>query len=252
MPDTGHLRNGGADPRCGVRPYGADDVALRRWADIIERIAGDQRERPSRRWIEHRYVLRVDDPGPFDAIDFLPSKRFELDGIFGPDVLQASKEPVAVPGDSGVAIRPRQCRVVDVTHGAVEREVVGAQQDRHLEANLRDAQDRERWRCGFAQCPPPGGDAFRVPEAQVRYRGPLERRRLEERKPLELVPSARGAVDVQRAARHQAHKPERPRSAFHEQTETALPYPIDGRSSLHSLRPPGALLRGERPDAATA
>ena len=56
--------------------------------------------------------------------------------------------------------------------------------------------------------------------------------RLEDRKPLELVPGARCAVDVQRAARHQAHNPERPRGAFHEQTETALPYPIVGRQQL--------------------
>ena len=56
-----------------------------------------------------------------------------------------------MPGDSGVAIRSRQCRVLDMTHGAVEREVVGARQDRHLEADLRDAQDRERRRCRFVQ-----------------------------------------------------------------------------------------------------
>ena len=34
--------------------------------------------------------------------------------------------------------------------------------------------------------------------------------------------------------------------AFHEQTETALPYPIVGRSSRHSRRPPRSILRGER------
>ena len=137
---------------------------------------------------------------------------------FGPDVFQAAEEPVAVPGDSGVAIRPWQCRVVDVTHGAVEREVVGAPQDRHLEANLRDAQDRERRRCGFAQCPPPGADAFRVPEAQVWCWGLMERRRLEDRKPLEFVPGARCTVDVQRAARHQAHETEGPGGAFQAST----------------------------------
>lgn len=113
---------------------------------MVKRITRDQRQRARWRRVEHRYVLRVDDPGPFDAIDLLPSKRFELDGISEPDVFQASKEPVAMPGDSGVAIGARQGRVVDVTHGAIERHVVGARQDRHLEANLADAQDRERWR----------------------------------------------------------------------------------------------------------
>ena len=110
-----------------------------------------------------RSVRRGTSPSP---------KRLELDDVFRRDVFQASKEPVAVPGDSGVAIRPRQCRVFDVTDGAVEREVVGALQDGHFEMDLRDAQHRERRRCRFARGLPPGGDALQIPEAQV-WRGGL-------------------------------------------------------------------------------
>ena len=150
------------------------------------------------------------------------------------------KNPSRCPAIPELPSVPGSCRVVDVTHGPVERDVVGAPQDRHLEANLRDAQDRERRRRGFAQGLPPGGDAFRAPQAQVWCRGLLERGRLEERKPVELVPSSRCTVDVQRAARHQARDTERPRGAFDEQTETALRYSIDGLSSLHSRRPPGS------------
>ena len=83
-----------------VDTHGADDEPLRRWTDVVERIARDQRERPPRRRVEDGHVLRVDDPGPFNAVYLLPSKRFELDGITGRDVFQTSEEPIPVPGDS--------------------------------------------------------------------------------------------------------------------------------------------------------
>ena len=166
--------------------------------------------------------------------NLLLSQGLELDGVTRRDVFQASEKPVAVAGDTRVAIRPRQCRAVDVTDGAVERGVIGARQDCHLQANLRDAQDRERGRRGFAQCPPPGADTFRVPEAQIWCLGLLERGRLEDRKPLEFPPSPHCTVDGQRAVRNQAHYAGRPRDAFRENAETAHRYPSDGLSRLHS------------------
>ena len=110
----------------------------------IERVTGDQRERAHRCRVEHPHVFRVRRPIRVHAVHLLPLKGFELDAIARADVLQSPEEPVAVPGDSGVAVRSRQCSVFDVTHRSVEHEVVGARQHCHFESDLRDAQDRER------------------------------------------------------------------------------------------------------------
>ena len=240
---TGGGRHGSGEP-CGpdgrvllsfpCYPSGPDDEALRCWTDVIERVARDQRERTRGRRVEHGHILWRHDPGPFDAVHLLLSQSLELDGVTRRDVFQASEKPVAVAGDTRVAIRPRQWRTVDVTDGAVERGVIGARQDCHFQANLRDAQDREGGRRGFAQCPPPGADTFRVPEAQIWCLGLLERDRLEDRKPLEFPPSPHCTVDGQRTVRNQAHYAGRPRDAFRENAETAHRYPSDGLSRLHS------------------
>ena len=231
--------------RGGVGTHGADDVALRRWTDVVERIARDQRDRARRR--SGRAPIRPPGRRPRPVrrgtAPCLAASRARW--VTGPDVFQASEEPVAVPGDSGVAIRPRQCRTVDVTHCAVEREVVGARRDRHLEANLRDAHDRERRRCGIVRRAPPGADALGVPKAQVRCGGLCSAAgciaaacSASGGEALEFLPGAHDTVAFQRAPRHQAHKAEHPGRAFrpHHGPPVAggLPYRTELRTGFHS------------------
>jgi hypothetical protein len=55
-------------------------------------------------------------------------QRLELDRVAGGDILQPSEKPIAMTGDP--TIRARECGVIDVFHGAIEDEIVGARQHR--------------------------------------------------------------------------------------------------------------------------
>src|SRR6185295_19670636 len=105
--------------RCVRGKNGSHDEPLWRRADEIERIAGDQRQRPDRGGIENRDILRVDNPRPFDPIDLVDANRFELDDITGTDVFQAAEVPVTMSGNARVAVRTRPRRLIDVTEAAI-------------------------------------------------------------------------------------------------------------------------------------
>src|SRR5687768_12951363 len=49
-------------PRCasGLHAFGCDDEAFGRWSDVVERIAGDERQRGRGRRGQHLNVARID------------------------------------------------------------------------------------------------------------------------------------------------------------------------------------------------
>ena len=97
------------------------------------------------------------------------------------------------------------------------------------QAVMRSGSQRLRSGTGSPAAPPPGG----AQTARARVERPRYPR-------------------VQRGGTSPGTHSQRPRSAFHQQTETALGHPIFGRSSLHSRQTSPCILRGERPDGATA
>src|SRR5688572_12499932 len=72
--------------------YGTDDKPLGGRAVEIERVARYQRQRPYGRGVQHRDVLRVDDPRSLDAIDVRPLECVELDPVARGNVLQSPEE----------------------------------------------------------------------------------------------------------------------------------------------------------------
>src|SRR6185436_8183684 len=55
----------------GPGQHGADDEAPRGRTDVVEGIAGDQRQCARGRRVEHRDVVGANDPGSLDAIEYL-------------------------------------------------------------------------------------------------------------------------------------------------------------------------------------
>src|SRR4051794_12541955 len=91
-----------------------DDEPARRGADEVERVTRDQRQRRRRGGVQHRDIVRVDDPRSLDPIDVLAVQRVDLYGVTDRDVLQSPEEAVAVAGDAEVPIRSRWRGTLDV------------------------------------------------------------------------------------------------------------------------------------------
>ncbi len=207
-------------PLVGPRQHGADDEALRGRTDVIEGIAGDQRQGARRRRVEHRDGFRINDPGSLDAIGLLSVGGLEFDHIALGDVFQPTEEPVPVAGNAGIAIRSRQCRVFDVPDGAIERAVVSARQHRHFEPEPRDPEHRERNGRVLAHRLAPRDDPLGRPQRLIRSAGPCrdilmrhETRHIEARR--------RGGPQVVRAPHHEPRDPEEPGRSLDEQKKAA-------------------------------
>src|SRR5262249_53423287 len=112
---------------------GLHDEALRRRADEVEGIAGDERHQASRGRSDHLGIVGTDDGELVHAEATHPAAKRQLQHVPGGDVLQDSEEPVAVAGDSDVARVGRPDGALDVAHAAVQRPLVGALEHRDLE-----------------------------------------------------------------------------------------------------------------------
>ena len=77
--------------------HGTNDEPAGSGAHVVEGVAGDQRQHPGGRRIQHRDVLRVDHPRPLDAIGLLSIERVEFDGVAPDNVLQSRKKPSLCP-----------------------------------------------------------------------------------------------------------------------------------------------------------
>src|SRR3954447_7481903 len=222
----GSSRNGStpANGEYASRPIasekGADDEALWRGADVIEGIAGHERQRPRAGRIQDGDVRRVDHPRALHAIDLLSVERFELDLVARNDVLEPSEEAVTMAGDARVSLRSGKRRVVDVTDTAIERAVVGAGQHWHLEADFRDSHDGERSGRGRDQGRAPGADPHRRPEGLVGRPG-LPGGSLKRSEPFEIVPGLAGRTHVEHSQHHQAGNPEGPARSLGSQKKPA-------------------------------
>ena len=140
--------------------FGPDDESLRGRADEIERVTRNQRQARAwacRRAPRHR---RASQPSTLDPVDLLSVVRFEFDDVTGADVLEAAEEAVPVAGNPDIPVRAGQRRVSDVSDGAMERDLLGAWQHRHLETDRRDSQDADRRRPWRPECSAPGSDAL--------------------------------------------------------------------------------------------
>src|SRR4029078_6685746 len=87
----------------GSGAHCANDVALRRRADEIERIAGDERDGGTGRRVEGGDVFRLDGPATIDAVADDAVQRLDFEEIADANVLEGTEEPVAVRRDPRVA-----------------------------------------------------------------------------------------------------------------------------------------------------
>src|SRR3954470_7030308 len=150
-----------------VRPHGADDEALRGGADEIERIAGDERQRGLVRGVEHVDPGRRYDGHAAHDEALHAGSHPQLDDVVHGDVFQRAEEAVAMPGDARVAARAGRRRVGDPPEPPVERDLVGAGENRRLEAEPRDRENRDRRLGPHLQRLPERRDALRRPERGV-------------------------------------------------------------------------------------
>jgi hypothetical protein len=108
---------------------GVHDESLRRGADVIKRVARDERERVFRRLRQHREVCRPDDVRVLDAIAQLAARGVHEHVVTDADVTERPKKAVAVPRDRTVAGFPRSRRVGQMSRSAAQRRAVVALHD---------------------------------------------------------------------------------------------------------------------------
>src|SRR5688500_3410170 len=89
-------------------PLGVDDESLGRVSDVVERIAGDQREQGLRSLLEYRHVIGRHDRRFGHAIAVFGARGAEANLVADFDVSQRAEEAVAVAGNRAVAVLPRQ------------------------------------------------------------------------------------------------------------------------------------------------
>lgn len=89
----------------------ADDEAVRRGAYVVERVAGDERERGFRRRVEDGYLGWRHDAGVADDVGEVAVRSGDANVIAGADVLQRPEEGVAMGGKRDVAGVAGQRRV---------------------------------------------------------------------------------------------------------------------------------------------
>jgi hypothetical protein len=117
-----------------------DDEALRCRPDVVERIAGDQRQRISFERTQDRHVRWSDNPRVAHQVLEIAARRPHRQAIADPNVLQGTEEAVTVRGDSAVARFPWQRCVRKVAHRDVERARVVARHDRRQQPQSRNVQ----------------------------------------------------------------------------------------------------------------
>jgi hypothetical protein len=105
------------------------DEPLRRGADVKKRVARDERQRVSRRLLEHRDVRRPHDVRILDQIPQLAMRRPYEHVVTNADVTERAKKAVAMRRDRAVACFPRTRRVGQMSGGAVQRDAVVAFHD---------------------------------------------------------------------------------------------------------------------------
>ena len=200
--------------------------------------------------MEHRNILRVDNPGPFDTIDLCSVEGLELDGVAGCNVFQSSEEAVTVTRDARVSVRSRPRRVGDVTNGTIQRNVIRPFEHRHFEAHAGDAQDRERCRTGILEGVPPRRDALPRPEGLIWRIGLLRGRGLEHGEAIQQAPSSGDGIDLESTPGRDADDTDSPGGSLREQPPSRTPTfrrSIHGWRSYHSRSP----LPGENDSAAS-
>ena len=123
-------------------------------------------------------------------------------------------------GNAGIAIRSRQCRVLDVPDGAIERAVVGARQHRHFEPEPRDPEHGEWSGRGLAHRLAPRDDPLGGPQRLIRSARPW-RDILMRHETLDVEASRRVGPQVVGAPRHEPHDPEEPGRSLDEQKKAS-------------------------------
>ena len=91
--------------------FRVNDEPPRRRTDVVERIAGDQRQRRSRRSIQHPQLVWLDNRVANDAVSKRPALCGEADFITCLNAPKRPKKGVTMSGQGGVSFLPGQRRV---------------------------------------------------------------------------------------------------------------------------------------------
>jgi hypothetical protein len=113
---------------------------MRRRADVIERVAGDQRQRGLGGCFEHADIVRVHDLQRLHLIFERPAQRGEDDFVVHADVSQRPEKRVAMRGHRNVARPARHWRRRQVTRGAGKYAVIVALVNHYADSQPRNLQ----------------------------------------------------------------------------------------------------------------
>jgi hypothetical protein len=97
-----------------------DDEALRRRADVIERVAGDERQHVLRFGFEHREIGRHHDVRVLHLVQHLAVRRLHTDLVADADVAERAELLIAMRRDRAVAFFPGPRRIGQMSCRSVE------------------------------------------------------------------------------------------------------------------------------------
>ena len=89
-------------------------------------------------------VLRADDLDLVHDVRGLLLQRRKLHHVSQDNVLESAEDAVSMPRDPDIAVFPRFGGPADSTDPAIQGQLVGPLEDRDSQADLCDAQDRQR------------------------------------------------------------------------------------------------------------
>jgi hypothetical protein len=121
-----------------LEPISADDEALRRTADVRERIARDERQPRPAIWIEYPYISWVDHQHLSHTVLKVAMQGRQQQMITDAHALQPSEECVAMAGEGAVAVLSRERRVGKMTDSNSEHRLVIAFHDHSGKSHARN------------------------------------------------------------------------------------------------------------------
>ncbi len=123
---------------------GANDEPLRRGTDVVEGVAGDQRECGLTSGFEDPHVVGLNDPRRLDGVAVRRCRRRDPDQVAFADSPEPAEHPVPMARQRDIAHRTGHSTARDVTGGERKREVVISFHDHRLDPNPRDCDPTER------------------------------------------------------------------------------------------------------------
>jgi hypothetical protein len=127
-------------PRLYHHALGVHDEALRRVADVVEGIAGNQRQQVRAGWREHAQIVGLDNPRLTHPIAEISVQRAHAQLVAHPNVLQRPEQTIPMRRKCTVPPLPRLGRIRQVPDTQVQRRGTVARHDGRRDRQTRNLQ----------------------------------------------------------------------------------------------------------------